>query len=158
MEALAANVVSPARGLLVWSPVVLLAVAGVVSAIRSRTISSLDVLLAAWVAAHLLAVSMLRDEWWAGWSVGPRFMADTIPALFFLMAPFATSLLRRDPTGNDRLRQLARVGFALTAAWSVFVNVRAAERPSVQLWNRDPVSVDVQTDRVWDWRDPQFLR
>jgi hypothetical protein len=25
-------------------------------------------------------------------------------------------------------------------------------------WNADPVSVDAHPERLWDWRDPPFLR
>jgi hypothetical protein len=25
-------------------------------------------------------------------------------------------------------------------------------------WNNDPVGVDLNHDRLWDWRDPQFVR
>jgi hypothetical protein len=44
------------------------------------------------------------------------------------------------------------------AALSVFINCRAATTVDVHRWNADPVDVDRQPERLWDWRDPQFLR
>src|SRR5205809_8123937 len=59
-DAFAANLVSPNRGLLVFSPVVLLAVAGLVVARRQRSFSLLDAVAACRVVPHLLAISAFR--------------------------------------------------------------------------------------------------
>jgi hypothetical protein len=157
-DALTANLVSPARGLLVWSPVVVLAAVAMVVALRRRTASWFDLVLTAWVLVHLVAVSVLRDHWWAGWSVGPRFLADVLPALFVLLAPFVASVVDQVRAGARPLPVAVLGVVVVLSAWGVFVNTRAGLRQSVQEWNRTPVSVDLDTGRVWDWSDPQFLR
>ena len=47
---------------------------------------------------------------------------------------------------------------AALVALSVLVNFRGASSPAVYRWNVDPVDVDQRPERLWDWRDPQFLR
>jgi hypothetical protein len=56
------------------------------------------------------------------------------------------------------------VGVAGLAAFSaaclvaVALNTRAAVRPSVITWNIEPVPVEDDQGRLWDWSDPPFLR
>ena len=51
-------------------------------------------------------------------------------------------------------RRSGSTGFACLVAISFVVNFRGATARAVYRWNADPVDVDVQPDRVWDWRDP----
>jgi len=41
---------------------------------------------------------------------------------------------------------------------SFTIHFRGAHRRSAWDWNSQPVDVDVDPTRIWDWRDPQFLR
>jgi hypothetical protein len=45
----------------------------------------------------------------------------------------------------------------LLSAFSVFVNSRAGNSVDVFWWNVLPIPVDFAPQRVWDWRQPQFL-
>jgi len=151
-EAFAANLVSPARGLFVWSPVLLV---GVVWCVRHlREVRVLDRLLLVWVVAHLVAMALF-EHWWAGASVGPRFMLDVVPALVVLSAPVVTAV-----ASDPRWRRPLAMVLVATIGWAGFVNVRAAQEISVVEWNFPSAhrrSVDEDPSRVWDWRDPQFL-
>jgi hypothetical protein len=49
-------------------------------------------------------------------------------------------------------------GFACLVAVSFLVNFRGATARAVYRWNAEPVDIDVQPSRLWDWRDLQFLR
>jgi hypothetical protein len=40
---------------------------------------------------------------------------------------------------------------------SFLVNFRG-RRVGLYRWNAEPVNIDVQPSRLWDWRDLQFLR
>ncbi|PYS81494.1 MAG: hypothetical protein DMF70_09205 [Acidobacteria bacterium] len=40
---------------------------------------------------------------------------------------------------------------------SVGINARGAMNGATAVWNQKPVNVDEHPERVWDWKDPQFL-
>lgn len=150
---LAGHLVSPNRGLLVFSPVVLFAVAGVVLQLRRRGVDALDTALLAVLGAHFATISLFL-VWWAGHSFGPRYATDVLPVLAWLAMPAVAAL------GELRGRR-RRTAFAVTAllvAWSFFAQLRAATTWDVWDWNSTPVNVDQQPERSWDWRDLQILR
>lgn len=149
LEGLAGNLISPQRGLLVWSPIVVLAVAGVVIAWRRRAVDALTVGLVAGVVLYWLVISTL-DPWWAGFSTGPRLFTDVLPLLVVLALP-AVDALRRP-------RWVPGVGVAALLAFSLFTNHRGATRFETQIWNATPVDIHQDPERAWDWDDLQFLR
>jgi len=148
-EAMAGNLVSPQRGLLIWSPIVLLAVAGTVIAWRSRRFDALTGGLVAAVVGYWIVISTL-EPWWAGWSVGPRLFTDALPMLTVLALP-AVAVLRRG-------HWLGRGVVAALLAFSLFTNTRGATRFETQQWNEFPRDIHQHPDRAWDWSDLQFMR
>jgi hypothetical protein len=152
-EAMAANLVSPARGLLVYSPVFLAAVVGVLLKARDRELDKLDVSLLAVLLLHLLAISSFR-HWWGGHSFGPRFFCDMGPYLTYLTAAAIVRLSRH----SGKARIAYAVCFAVLVQVSVFTHSQGALSQATYAWNREPVNVDQHTSRIWDWRDAQFLR
>jgi hypothetical protein len=151
---LAGNLVSPSRGLLIWSPFVLVAVPAAWRAIRHPGRDIVATTCVAVVGLHWISSSTLRP-WWAGWSVGPRLFSDVLP---FMMILVAEGLLIIHAQLQGRGRQVAYGFVAVCVAWSLFTNLRAATHQSVQAWNASPTNVDKHGDRNWDWSDPQFLR
>jgi hypothetical protein len=75
--------VSPAKGLLVFTPVVVVAVAGMVRAFR-RGERWLVTTLAAAAVAHWLLMGRW-SEWHGGESWGPRLMTDALPLLLLFL-------------------------------------------------------------------------
>jgi hypothetical protein len=75
--------VSPAKGLLVFTPVVLVAVWGFVRAVR-RGERFLPLVLGAGALAHLVLMGRW-SEWHGGESFGPRLMSDALPLLFVFL-------------------------------------------------------------------------
>ena len=148
-EALAGNLISPQRGLLVWSPIVLLAAAGVVVARRSGRFDALTGGLVAAVVGYWFVISTL-EPWWAGFSVGPRLFTDIVPILAVLALP-AIALLRRGHWAG-------RGVVAVLLAFSLFTHTQGATRFETQQWNEFPRDVHQHPDRIWDWDDLQFLR
>lgn len=163
LDALAANLVSPARGLLVFSPVVLAAVGGLVLASRQRQrLDPVEWVAVVTVPATWLLVSGFGTEWWAGNTYGPRFMTETLPFLFVLSLPLVDWL--RGP--GERIRSTPRpagarlaclVVLGILAIFSVTVNAEGGVLRSTTCWNGTPVNVDSDPSRVWSWSDPQFL-
>jgi hypothetical protein len=153
-EALLGTLFSPSRGLFIFSPILLLAVVSVIQAIRRRSLERLDVFIVASLALHWLITS-LWPIWWGGWSFGPRLFADTLPYWMYLMIPAIAEL-----PGLNQPRNSMRTVIALAlAGLSFFIHYRGANAEEVLLeWSAYPANVDTHPDRVWDWRDVQFLR
>jgi hypothetical protein len=154
LEGVAANLVSPNRGLFVFSSLALLSVVGFVVALRRRGPVPRSLALAAGsvVVAHLIVVAGSGEAWWAGASYGPRFMADVVPELVLLAMPVVAAAGART---LGRAWQAAIVGLA---ALSVAMHAPGAWSKPAQCWNVEPVSIDLDPGRVWDWGDMQALR
>jgi hypothetical protein len=149
LEALAGNLISPARGLLSFTPVLVLAIAGTAVSLTRRRLGALELAIVATVGVHWIAISSF-SHWWGGHSYGPRFFTDVLPYLVFMLIPFVHTLGAGRPAAN------ALFGLLLVA--SVCIHARGAVDASVLGWNALPVDVDEQPGRLWDWRDPQFMR
>ncbi len=148
VEALLGNLVSPARGLWIFSPVLLLGLWG--ARARAAPLTAAERLFLAVPLAHWVAISSF-PHWWAGDSFGPRFFTDVLPYLvYFLVSPLEAV--------RARPRQPLTLALGLTAALSVAIHLRGATAVATHQWNDGPPTVDQAPGRVWDWRDLQFLR
>lgn len=144
-EALAGNWISPGRGLLVYCPVFALSICGALLRPRSTYAASLRCVAVVVIAAHWVLISLV-EGWWGGHCFGPRLFSDITPFFVFLLIP----VLSRGHAW--------RAAFVLLAALSVAIHYRGANDWACYQWNVDPVNVDFYPARVWDWRDPPFLR
>lgn len=150
---LVGHLVSPNRGLFVFSPVLVLAIAGVVLGLRRGTLDLLDGAVLAVLAGHFLVISS-TGPWWAGHSFGPRYATDVLPLLAYFMIPaLAAVAVRRPPVKRWLLALLV-----VLTGWSFFAQYRAATTWDVWAWNGTPVSIDDRPERAWDWTDLQILR
>lgn len=141
-EALAGNLVSPARGIFIYSPVFLFAL----FALKARVETLLGLAL---IGLHWFVVSTF-PHWWGGHSNGPRFMADLTPVFCLLLVP----VFRR----IAELRPPVRALFIAACLWSAFTHGRSATSQAVWQWNATPLDVDQHPERLWNWSDPPFLR
>ena len=148
---LAGELVSPARGLLVFSPVVGLAVIGAVITRRRRALDGLSMALIAVVITHWLVVSSFYD-WGGGYSYGPRYMSDMLPFLVVLALPAVTWLANKE---SGPVPTAAASGTAVLVVASVLFNLGGAWSPRAIEWNSE---VPLTMHRLWSWSDPQFLR
>jgi hypothetical protein len=139
--------VSPSRGLLVFSPVVALALVGVQRSIREFPDLRLGWLPVA--SAALFLVYACYSVWWGGYTFGPRYMMDVLVPLTPAAACGVEAALTRTWS-----RWLA--GAAL--AWSIVVSATGAFIYPNDQWNAIPENVDTHHARLWDWRDPQIVR
>lgn len=155
-EALAANLVSPARGLLIFSPIVLLAIPGTILAFRRP--GGPDAL--EWISlivlpVHWLVISAYGENWIGGDSYGPRFFTDVLPFIIILSIPAVQALAAMAPGATKRVVIVAVV---IGIGWSVFTHAQGAVLRAAQCWSVDPVSAFANHERIWSWSDPQFLR
>lgn len=145
LEAALGLLVGPSRGLLVFSPIVWVPLAGLR---RSDAVwDRFDRQLAAVAGVQFLAYASY-SVWWAGHTFGPRYLLDVLP----LLIPAAAGV---DWTSA---RLPTRVAAAVCLAWSIGVAGLGAFVYPAERWNTSPLEVDRHHGRLWDWRDSQIAR
>jgi hypothetical protein len=144
------TLISPNRGLLVFSPWIGLALAVAAVPAVARRIAA-DRLLS-WLLASLLPYLLIYSKysvWWGGHCFGPRYWTDVIPIFAILLAIALDWII-------DRSRILTVIG-ALAIIWSIALQaIGAFCYPSD--WNLAPRNVDQHHERLWDWRDTEISR
>lgn len=152
--ALLGNLVSPARGIFVFSPVLLAALPGVWLALRERGSRALHSVFAAIIVLHWVAISRF-PHWWGGYSFGPRLMADVLPFLVYF-----TSFSIRWAAGlyHTATRRIAVGTIGVLACLSVGIHAQGALTWAPHAWSAAPLSIDAHPERLWDWSDLQFAR
>lgn len=155
-EAVAANWISPSRGLLVASPVVVLAVPG--SVLWWRDAERRPLVATLWLSVVAVTVSVSAfPHWWAGHSFGPRFMIEALPQLFVLSLPVVDRIF--DPTvARSRARTIGTVGVVVVLAlWSIAFHATGSVAGVTGCWNVYPNDLDDHPGRVWSVMDSQVL-
>jgi hypothetical protein len=142
-EALLGNLISPGRGLFVYSPVFLFSIFGLCRWLREPTRRPLAIYVTTVFLLHYLLISSFED-WFGGHSYGPRYFSDLASLLTLPLLPVAAAA--RWPT-----RSLAVAALAV----SLFMHAHGAWCWPCLAWNR---GLHGATWRVWDWSDPPFLR
>jgi len=145
VEGLRGLLISPSRGLLIFSPVVLVAAGGVRQAWNDGWRSPLR-----WCALALVAQYLVYGSyavWWGGHTYGPRYLLEILP----LAVPLAAAALQDVGTFTR---------FAGTAAlgWSVVVAATGAFCYPHDTWNTHPSDVDRDHARLWAITDNQIVR
>lgn len=138
LEGVGGLVLSPARGLLVYSPVLLFAVVGLAWAIV-RGPAMLRALALGVVLVVLVVGRWFR--WWGGYTWGPRLLADTLPVLCFFLYPL-TEILDR--------RRLAKAAFVALAVVSIGIHALGALVYDGR-WDLS-ADVDHHPAALWSWR------
>ncbi len=131
-EGLLGILLSPAKGLFVYSPVLLLAIAGSAIGIRAR-----NGLLIASTVGVILVVLLVSQwfMWWGGHCYGYRLLADITPLLCFCLYPLGTKL--------EKSRLLSAIFFTLMVV-SIFIHLVGAFRYDGR-WDKI-----VQTDIIYE--------
>ncbi|MEO1369540.1 MAG: hypothetical protein AAFX50_20360, partial [Acidobacteriota bacterium] len=152
VEAAAGTLISPGRGLFLYSPIFFFSIVGAALLVRQKRWRLLESCLAAILVLHWLVISSWKI-WWGGTVFGPRLFADMVPFLLFFLLPV---LERLAVPGGRRLALAA--GLAASIAVSAFIHRSGAVYWATWDWNVEPVSVDEHPERLWHWSDPPFLR
>lgn len=129
------QLVSPGRGLLVYSPFLLLLPLGIVRWWRKDR--GLVLALLAWFICHAAIISFFGD-WTGGISYGPRYWTDILPGLFLLLGAIWPP----------------RRWMAALVLIAVLIHARGAADARMQQWNQRWQAGQVT---VWDWRNAPFL-
>jgi hypothetical protein len=161
-ESVAAQLISPSRGLFIFSPIVLVAFAGALITWRRKSTTPLEVLSAVAIPCYVIAIALF-PVWWAGTSFGPRFMTETLPFVIVLAIPFVDWIIAwrlEKPARRPLTYRIAVTGAVVLLAWSVLINAQGGVMRSSICWNlkaHDVESVDQNPARVWSWNDPQVV-
>jgi hypothetical protein len=152
------NLVSPSRGIFIFSPFFLLLVPGAYLVGRFLTRQLL-----AWMALSWFLISLLLTaraaSWWGGESYGPRIMTESLLALILLVILIWNEVrLRLGATA----KRLALATFALLSLVAIFINTyQGLFNPDTVGWNQfiEPVAMPPITGLgdVFHFRYPQFL-
>ena len=143
-EGLSGLLLSPGRGLLVYSPIFTLSLVGFALTWRR---GGDPLVRALGVAACALIVLYARWEmWWGGFTLGPRLLADLTPVLALGLVPLEGALARR--------RGLATIAAGLLA-WSIAAHAVGAYAHDYA-WN-SYADVDRQPARLWSLTDNQLV-
>jgi hypothetical protein len=137
---------SPNRGLLIFAPLTIFAFYGAIRVWREGWPLWLRYL-AVGLGIHLILYGKF-DNWWAGYTYGPRYMTDVLPVLTLLLVPGLVPLWQR---------RAVRLTAAVMMLYGVAVQCTGVYCDDDD-WNRHPISIDVRPERVWDWTDWQVLR
>jgi len=140
--------VSPSRGLLVYTPWAVFALWGA-ARIWKENLWGWGRPLILGLVAVFVGQAGLNEQWWGGWCFGPRYLTDLLPFLACFLIP----VWPRISAGR-----VLRVVFAATVVFALWVQVIGAFYYKPGIWDSDPVSIDFRPQRLWDWRDNQLLR
>ena len=142
------TLLSPSRGLFIFSPWVLLAVLSAPitwSKLRGSGLTG-------WLLLALIPYLLLFSKyavWWGGHCFGPRYWTDVIPLLAILLA-FGldwASLKCRSMAWLFLVSIVLAIGVQFVGAFCFPSN-----------WNLEPEDVDTHHERLWDWRDTELAR
>lgn len=154
--ALKGNLISPSRGLLVFVPITLFVAFLLMRYWKYRPVPRFTWLALFVVFATLTVISGFA-HWWGGASFGPRFSTDAVPWLVLLGIIGVRAMLnwreQNQPSLVNWSVQLACGAILLVA--SIFINSRGAL--SLETWRWNPGDVSQLGNKLWDWRQPQFL-
>lgn len=150
-EALVGTLVSPNRGLFIFTPLFLFSVSGAGRGIASGGFhrQTLEIYLAAILISHWIVTSLFED-WGGAWSIGPRYFVEVTPYLMYFLVPVLQ--------GSLLVRRTWRYLFVAAATFSMLVQAHASISPYPFLWNGKPRALVEAPERKWDWGDLQFLR
>jgi hypothetical protein len=148
LDGLAGTLFSPNRGLFVFCPWIVLALATLpATAVRVRAWP-----LGRWMLGALVVDLFILSKyavWWAGHTFGPRYWTDAMP-IFAVLLGFGLDW------SWARSRALTAAFVASIVLAVTIQAIGAFCYPSS--WNDKPVDVDQQPGRVWDWADSEITR
>lgn len=148
LEGLLGLLISPSRGLFIYSPFLLLAIPGIWKIWTVPDFRSLRPWTLASLAMLLLAAKWF--DWWGGWAYGYRPIVDTMP-LWICFLAVGWEWIQRNP-----VRQYI---FAWLVAYAVAVQFMGAFAYDLGSWNnRNGQNIDSPENRhrLWSIRDNQI--
>jgi len=144
-EGVAGLLVSPTRGLFVFSPFLLFVPGLLLYALRARSERVLTLALCAAMIVQVVAYANV--DWRQGISWGPRWLTDMVPLLVWMLPPIVAALSRA-----------GRVLFGAACALAIGIQAVGA------FWYTGAIDTAVLTSKaddrmqpMWEWRNAAFI-
>lgn len=147
LEAILGNLVSPSRGIFFFSPIFLFSLIGINLKKKMEYLNLLDYFFIFIFLFHLILISK-NLNWWGGHSFGYRLMSDLIPILIYFLIYYLKYL---------KLNSFF-VLFIFFSIISFYIHYQGASNMNSYLWNLVPTNIDLDTKRLWDFKDISFFR
>lgn len=146
-DGLAGLLVSPNRGLFIYTPWTILALWGAVRVWKENYQGWGRYLLPGMVAVYLVHAKF--GLWWGGGCFGPRYLTDLLPFLALFLVPIWPRI---------RSSYFMATIFASCVAFSLWVQIIGAYYYPNGNWDSTPKTLEADPRRVWDWSDTQLMR
>ena len=150
-EGLAGTLISPARGLFIFTSVFIFSIYGAYLKLKQNHLSfvKIELFVVGILLTHWIMTALFED-WGGAWSIGPRYFVDVIPFFIYLLIPvFQSNLFNR---------RVWTYVFVLTVLISTFIQFHSSTSIYPFMWNGKPQALVDAPGRKWDWSDLQFLR
>ncbi|WP_414548184.1 protein O-mannosyl-transferase family [Anabaena sp. CCY 0017] len=159
IEASLGTLISPSRGIVIFSPVVLFSIFGAYKVFKLRFHKDEQLIGCMTIAGIILLLSYcFYRVWWAGHSYGPRFMTDIMPIFCYLISYFLANILSNQ-WKIKKLISLRLLIFVTFLVFSILVQfVGAFGSNAGKLWNAIPLDIDRYHYRLWTIEDNQIER
>ena len=147
------SLLSPSRGLLVFSPYLLIPFIGLILYGKQLYKEAFIWFGAIWFALYLAMISRWSG-WGGGYSFGPRLLTDALPALFIITVLVWKRALTNPPKWYTKI---LAISFVVLTLLGIFINTYQG------LYNQSPAIWNPATDiahapqYLFNWKYPQFL-
>lgn len=162
IEASLGTLISPSRGLLVFSPIVLYCLPGAYKLFKLRSGKDEKLIGCMTIASIVLLTSYcFYIVWWAGHSYGPRFTTDIMPIVCYLLNYYCVDDIIKLSKYRKKNRNYPFFIFIAVIVYSIFTQcVGAFGAKPGYMWNGIPLNVDIpqHQSRLWELRDNQIQR
>ena len=153
--ALYGNLLSPSRGLLIFSPFLVPVAVGAAACFGRLRKRPLFWLILAWLVFLLLLLAR-ATKWWGGYAFGPRLLTEIMPGMALLAV-----LVWREVARSSRpaLRAGLAGAFFLLGLAGIWINAYQALFNQYTAWWNGAIAPDVdrRPDYLLNWDYPQFL-
>lgn len=140
---------SPSRGLIVFSPIFMFSFPFVGSALFTGTLSPVFRYFSMSIIACILVYSKWHN-WWGGHSFGYRLLIELVPMLMLFLAVCWERYIYR--------HKLAQFIFAVLAIFSVYVHFLGMYIYPSSHFDSDPNNIDQHPERLWSVTDSELTR
>lgn len=155
------TLISPSRGLIIYSPVILYSLPGISQVFKLRFTKDEKLIGSMTIACiFLLGSYCFYVVWWAGHSYGPRFMVDVMPIICYLISYFLANQVS-NTVKHRKISVIKFLVFVVVITFSTLTQVVGAfgANPGIT-WNPIPLNIDryEYQYRLWSLRDSQIER
>jgi hypothetical protein len=148
-EALLGILLSPGRGLLIYTPIAVFALAAFVPRARESLKKHRLLVIAATVFSLChIGFCAAWPVWWGGYCWGPRLLTEICAPLIILIAIGFPAI------GSGGLKW----AFAVLAVYGCFIQALGTFCYPKGRWDGVPVSVNDDRGRLWNWVDNPIIR